>query len=248
MVDWPAQRHAQMLWTSAVEVAAAVEYRGSPRTDEWLDLLRFNSYADLAKRKSKYLGGQLTWARVADGAVSAVAKAMVLHDVERALDAANDAHVLAKRLRERDAHPNARVTAVTRRRIGMVDALGTCLETVAQLRDGTLRPDNFDALGRLLALRSRWYALQREVPALEGAGHDWVVELVQGAAGKVLSSDAGPGAKAMATRAVSAWTPDVPPDAPRDAPPVLPAPPKRMRLDGDGGERVQWTDEDDLLF
>ena len=79
----------------------------------------------MQRAKSKFLGGKLTWARVADAAVGAVGKAMLgAADAERAIEAAEDAHALAERLQERDAHANARVTAATRTRIGMLDALG----------------------------------------------------------------------------------------------------------------------------
>ena len=262
MDAWPAQELAQLLRAAAAEEPS---YRGSPQTEEALELLRVNDYAELHAKKSKYIGGSLTWAKVAESAVAAIGKAMLGGDVERAVDAAEDAHALANRLRERDKHPSARVTATTRTRIGQLDALGTCVETAVGLRDETVRPDDFDALGRLLALRTRWYALRREL-ASAYAENDWVVELVQGAAGRVLSStSAGAGAKAMATRAVSAWavasTSVAAPVASTSA--AAPAAStsavasstesespkaKRLKLGEGEGERVQWNDDDDLLF
>ena len=253
---WPAQRRLAQIYyvgAQAMAAASAMGYRG-PRTDDFLELLRINSYAELQKAKSKFLGGQLTWARVADAAVTTVGKAMLGGDVERALEAAEDAHALADRLRERDKHPSARVTQATRTRITMLDALGSCVETAVGLRDGTVRPDDFDALGRMLSLRSRWFALRREL-AQAHADKDWVLELVQAAAGKVLSSGAGPGAKAMASRAVAAWTSEAsastsvtPAASQRASPERGPSPaPKRTRLGEGDGERVEWTDEDDLF-
>ena len=99
---WPAQRRLAQINSLGVQAMAPaveysdryVDYRG-PRTDDFLELLRINSYAELQKAKSKYLGGQLTWAKVADAAVTAVGKVMLGGDVERALEAAEDAHTLA---------------------------------------------------------------------------------------------------------------------------------------------------------
>ena len=103
MEQWPAERHAQILAATAPQQPPT--YRGSPRVDEWLGLLRENSYAEMQKSKSKFLGGALTWARVADAAVTAIGKVMLgAADAERAIEAAEDAHTLAERLRERDTH------------------------------------------------------------------------------------------------------------------------------------------------
>jgi len=197
---WPALLHAQML------AHAAIVYRGSqPRVEEALELLRINDYRELLRAKSKYMKtGQLTWARVAGAAVDALAKDLLRGDVERALDAAEDARELAERLRERDRDPSARVTAQLRSRIGQLVGVGKCIEGAVAMRDGAA-PD-FDSLGLLLSLRTRWYALRREHASELDA--DWVRALAQQASGKVLShADASQGLKAMATRAVSAWTP-----------------------------------------
>ena len=103
MEQWPAERHAQILAATAPQQPPT--YRGSPRVDEWLGLLRENSYAEMQKSKSKFLGGALTWARVADAAVTAIGKVMLgAADFERAVEAAEDAHTLAEQLRERDTH------------------------------------------------------------------------------------------------------------------------------------------------
>ena len=115
------------------------------------------------------------------------------------------------------------------------------------MRDGAA-PD-FDSLGLLLSLRTRWYALRREHASELDA--DWVRALAQQASGKVLShADASQGLKAMATRAVSAWTPQDEEARSRVSPSDSSGPPpKRIKLASEStdGERVQWTDEDDLL-
>ena len=224
----------------------AVVYRGQPRVEEALELLRINDYRELLQARSKYIkSGQLTWARVAGVAVEAVAKDMLRGDVDRALDAAEDAHELAQRLRTRDRDSSARVTAQLRSRIGQLDSLGTCIEAAVALRDGAA--PGFDVLGQLLSLRTRWHALRREHASELDA--DWVCALVQVAAGKVLSSNAGQGMKAMATRAVSAWTPEGEDEPSSSVSPSDDPPPKRIKLapESTDGERVQWTDEDDLL-
>ena len=96
---WPALRRWSML------------YRGSPRVDEALDLLRENDYDALLARTSKLIAGRLTWARVAAVAVGQLARGFLLGEADRAASYAEDARALADRLRERDAHPTARVTA-----------------------------------------------------------------------------------------------------------------------------------------
>ena len=114
--------------TAAMERALAqawmLVYRGSPRVDEALDLLRENSYEALQRRRSKFIGGKLTWASVCGVAVGAIAKGL-LGDLDKALDAGEDAHTLAERLAERDRQSHARVTAEQRRRIRQLDA-GIC--------------------------------------------------------------------------------------------------------------------------
>ena len=125
-------------------------------------------------------------------------------------------------------------------------------EAAARLRDGGA-PDA-EALGRLLALRTRWHALRRD--AESAADVDWVLALVQAAAGRVLaSSEASAGVKAMASRAVAAWVPESPPAEPAAAaaapPTVTPGarPAKVVKLthltNPSSGEQLTW---DDSLF
>ena len=243
-------------------------YRGSPRVDEGLDLLRTNDYDALLQRRSKFIGGRLTWAKVATGVVAALGKAMLFGDADRAVSYADDVRALADRLAERDAHPSARVTAQLRAHIRLLIATVDCLTAAVGLRDG--KPSSDAALGKLVALRTRWFGLKRELAS--HADDEWVAELVQAAAGRVLASDAGPGAKAVATRAAAAWLPErqPPPTTPphasaaSNAPagvPLLLAPrkggdpprdepaPKRFKVSGDGpGVQLAWTDADDALF
>jgi len=70
-------------------------YRGSPRVDEGLELLRINDYQTLLKRKSKLIRGSLTWASVAAVVIEGLATRLLNGGAERALDAADDAHTLA---------------------------------------------------------------------------------------------------------------------------------------------------------
>ena len=224
-VRWPALRRWSML------------YRGSPRVDEALDLLRENDYDTLLARTSKLIAGRLTWARVAAVAVGQLARVFLLGEADRAASYAEDARALADRLRDRDAHPTARVTTQLRTQIGQLDAVARCIQAAVALRDGAEADD--EALWRLAGLRTRWYALSREHASL-ASDAEWVRDLVQTAAGRVLSSAAGAGAKAVASRAVAAW---LPADASADAPRAT----TRLGMDGDGVQ-VQWTDADDDLF
>ena len=150
-------------------------YRGTPRLSEALDLLKLNDYHELLQRRSKLIAGKLTWARVAGVAVSAAAKALLLGDADRALPYVEDVRTLADRLRDRDAHPTARVTAQLRARIGQLLALAECLSAAAALRDGEEATDA--AMGKLVALRTRFYALKGEHPSLP-ADRRWAEELV----------------------------------------------------------------------
>ena len=223
-------------------------YRGSPRVDEALELLTINDYQTLLKTKSKLIRGQLTWANVCAVAANGVAPRLLEGDLDRAMDACEDAHTLAERLKERDRHVNARVTAALRQRIGQLEALAACLEVAARLREGEAI-DDLDALGRLLALRTRWFALRRDTQS--HADSAWVVELVQAAAGRVLTSGASAAAKGLASKAVAAWvvpapadaSPSTPPHTPPHTPPEAPPPAKRM-MRHDGGEQLTWDDDD----
>ena len=252
MDDWRALDHAMLL---------TVAYRGSPRLEKALELLKINDYEELRSEKTPLIPGALTWAKVAGVAVEAAAKGLLQGDAERAAEYAESVRTLAERLRERDGHVNARVTAQTRSQIGMLVATAACVEAALSLRDGKVAADDYDALGKLVSLRMRWHALRRERGShADGA---WVVDLVQKAAGRVLSSDAGAGAKAMAARAVAALVPTeaatspvtvatpvaTPPSSP-GAEAMIEAPAaKRFKVSGDGpGVKVEWTDDDDLLF
>ena len=64
-------------------------YRGSPRVDEALNLLRENDYQTLLRTKAKHLRAPLTWATVSAVAVKATAAALLEGDLDRALDAAD---------------------------------------------------------------------------------------------------------------------------------------------------------------
>ena len=214
----------------SVQLGDLPSYRGSPRVDEGLDLLRTNDYDALQQRRSKYIGGRLTWAKVADVVVAGLGKALLFGDADRAVSYVDDVRSLADRLVERDAHPSARVTTQLRARIGMLVATANCIAAAVELRDG--KPSSDAALGKLVALRTRWFGLKRELAS--HADHEWVVELVQGAAGRVLASDAGMGAKAVATRAAAAWLPvqPTPPPVPEPrvaSPPADDAPPSPTR-------------------
>lgn len=259
---WKAEHHAQLL----------TSYRGEPRVDEALELLRNNDYHSLLRVRSKMIRGPMTWANIASSAAVAIGRRLLEGDVERAADAAEDAHALVDRLRARDAHPSARVTKELRARIALVEAMANGVEAAVALRDETAATDDLGALGRLLTVRGRWHALRRELDS--AAEPDWVRSLVLAAAGTVLASKAASGgAKAMAARTVSAWTDPVtaPPDAhlpaattgtaestsvststtPSNASPrASPPPTKRVRLtapEGRAGEQLTWTDADDLL-
>ena len=179
-------------------------YRGSPRLSEALDLLEINDYHEMLQRRSKLIPGKLTWARVAGVAVSVAAKALLLGDADRAVSYVEDVRALADRLRDRDAHPTARVTTQLRAQIGQLLAFAECISAVVALRDGKAATDA--SMGKLTALRTRFYVLRGEHPSIHGEWQ-WAEELVQTAAGRVLTSDAGAGAKAVAARAVAAWLP-----------------------------------------
>ena len=239
----------------ALDRALALVYRGSPRLVEALDLLAENSYEALRRKRAALLTGPLTWARVCAVAIEALAKAFLHGGVDSALAACEDAHLLAKRLRERDQHVNARVTAGQRRLIGWLEAVARCFEAAAAVRDGTV--DDLAVLSIAGALRMRWYALRREMGS--EAESDWVLTLVQEAVGRVLSSGSD-GARAMATRVLAAWVPEATPP-PDTSPHLSPSPrasptqqritssdaPPPKRLVQDGGVAVQWTDGDDMM-
>ena len=218
-----------------------------PAMDEALELLRKNDYHELLRSKANFIRGPLTWASVCAVAVATVAAGLLDGALDKAIDVADDAHTLAERLRERDQNSSARVTAQLRQRIGMLDGLASCFEAAVALRDGG--PIEFEALGRLVALRTRWFALRREMGS--EAESDWVVALVQAAVGKVLTSDAGAGAKNMASRALAAWVAtdpsaasvaaDAPDAAASDA--DAPAAHKRLKLSEGPGEAVSWDDD-----
>ena len=249
MDDCPAyQRQAMLLPV----LPPSPVYRGSPRVEEALRLLEENDYETLRKQQSNLIRGVLTWARVSAVAIEGIAARLVEGDLDRALDACDDAHTLADRLRQRDQHVNARVTAQVRERIGQLEALATCIDTAAALKEGE-SVDDLDALGRLLALHRRWHGMRRAVDSHADA--EWLVALVQAAAGRVLTSGASGAAKGIASRAVAAWVPEVSPSAsplPNASPPPpsgTPPPAKRMRTEsGGGGESLTWDDDDDELL
>jgi hypothetical protein len=183
----------------ALRCALQLTYCGDV-SGEALQLLRENDHGRLLKASATHIRPPYTWARVADIAVVRIARALLDGDE----DACEDARVLGDRLRDRDASGPARVTATLRHRIGQVVRLGACVEAVGDLRDGSWRADDQDALGKLLAARTAWFAVRREHAS--STASDWLLDAVQRAAGRVLSSNASAGAKAMASRAVSAWT------------------------------------------
>jgi len=114
-----------------------------------------------------------------------------------------------------------------------------------QLRNDGVAPDA-DALGKLLALRTRWFAYRRDADS--DANSDWVLALVQAAAGKVLAStEASAGTKEMASRAVAGWIPDSPPPATHTITPGE-RPAKALKLSSEGGQAIEWTEADDELF
>ena len=205
-------------------------YRGAnDRIQEALELLRINDHAALLKASSTHVRGPLTWARVAELVLTHAARALLDGGETRATVATHQARDLESRLATRDASPTARVTQKLRARIELVVRAAAALGATIQLREGVVPTE--DRVGKLVALKMRWYRLREEFGEgeMEESDVEWVRAIALGACGHVLSHpEADGGLKAMAARAAAAWAADPPAS-------------KNARV----GEAVPW--DDDLL-
>lgn len=229
----------------AFEHALQLAYRGSPRLEECLDLLMENQHDTLLRSKPKYLRPPYTWAKIAETAVGIIAIDLLHGGVDRAMATVDDARALEERLRARDDHPTARVTSALRHRIGLVSAAVTGIEAADAVLHGSITDDT---LTRLSGLHTRWYAARREFAS--DADVSWVLDLVQRAVARVLSSTVGSAAKAMATRTLSTWLPELVEKPHATAPGLSTATvpgAKRIKLSHGAGEQLVWSDADDDL-
>lgn len=209
-------------------------YRGSggkrARSDEALrealELLANNDAASMARARAPSLAervrGKFTWASVGEWAASEVgARLLERAALEESVDEAKE---LMTRLQQRDGARNARVTTALRDKITLVHAVAVTLDELTRVADGTLRA-SYDTAGRASALLTRWVRLG-------GQKAGWARALMETATAEVLGDPAASaGLKASYTRALAAWLP--PPGGGGSAAPA--------------GERVEWTDADDLL-
>lgn len=227
---WSAIHHATLL----PSVREAL-YRSARRDvlDEILELLAENDASNLKHAAAEHVQGPKTWARLAGMAADMLRRPLLHGDADAAAEACEQATLLERRLQARDGLSAVRVTADLRERITRIVRLAQALAAAMALRDGEA-PDDA-SVGRLLALRQRWYGLLRSGDGAAAADKRWVVTLVNAAAARVLQSAAHASLKGLAGRAVVQWTPPPEPDA------------KRVKLsDGRVGESLTWDDDDDL--
>ena len=71
-------------WKAQHQALLLAAYRGEPRVEEALELLKNNDYKSLLRVKSKIIRGPMTWANIAGGAVATIARRLLEGDVERA--------------------------------------------------------------------------------------------------------------------------------------------------------------------
>ena len=217
----------------ALECAAFLAYRGAnDMVQEALELLRINDHATLLKASTTLVRGPLTWARVAELVLTHVARALLDGGETRAIVATLQAADLGSRLATRDASPTARVTHKLRSRIEMVVRAGAAVRATVQLREGVVPTE--DRVGKLVALKMRWYRLREEFGEgeMEESDVEWVRAIALGACGHVLShpeAHSG-GLKAMAARAAAAWAAEA-----EAGPPAS----KKAKV----GEAVPWDDD-----
>ena len=217
----------RMMWPAEVQ-AFNLPYRSTmdfDKVDAALDLLEINDHTSLLKTRSKYFHGkQLTWAKIADATVSLLARPLLNGGIANAVEAHDRIILLEARLQSRDASGVGRVTSALRQSITALVRVSHALAATVKIKDGT-QPDD-DMMGRLVALKQRWYQLKNEHG---GGSAAWVVELVQRATAEILKSSVGAGKKALATRAAAQWIPDDKKGEASDA--------------HSDGEVVQWDDD-----
>lgn len=202
-------------------------YRGGKRAradeplHEALDLLGNNDAASIAKARAPSLAervrGKFTWASVGEWVASEVGARLL--DRTAMEESVDAAKELYARLQQRDGARNARVTTALRDRIAHVHSVAVTLDELTRVAGDTLVA-SYDTAGRASTLLRRWLALG-------GQKAGWPRALMEAATARVLGSAASAGVKASYTRALAAWLP--PPNG------------------GLIGERVEWTDADDLL-
>ena len=217
------------MWPAEVQ-AFNLPYRSAldfDKVEAALELLEINDLKELQRAKSKYFHcKQLTWAKIAEATVSLLAQPLLNGGIANVMEAHHRVVLLDGLLESRDASGIGRVTFALRQSITTLVRASHALAATIKIKDGKL-PDD-DMMGRLVALKQRWYQLKNEHG---GGSAAWVVDLVQRATAEVLKSDAvGAGKKALATRAAAQWVPSDIGSAGTSG--------------SDGGETVEWDDDD----
>ena len=222
-MTWCALTRAQCL--AERKAASLYLYRSSAseeRLEEVLSLLAIHDHDELLRRRARHVDGRLTWARLGQIAVDALAPRLLRDDS----DAADLALELGARLEERDAAKHARVTIELRDGIQRIVGLARALKTTRALSKRDM-PSEEDVRA-MMSLHQRYHTLRRVYPS---GTDEWIKNLVQTRVASVLQSSAHAFIKDLAARALAPWTP---PPLPNDA--------KRPRV----GERVEWSDDDDF--
>ena len=213
------------MWPAEVQ-AFNLPYRSAldfDKVEAALELLEINDLKELQRAKSKYFHGkQLTWAKIAEATVSLLAQPLLNGGIANVMEAHQRVVLLDGLLESRDASGIGRVTFALRQSITTLVRASHALAATIKIKDGKL-PDD-DMMGRLVALKQRWYQLKNEHG---GGSAAWVVDLVQRTTAEVLKSDSvGAGKTALATRAAAQWIPEDKASKASD------------------GEVVQWDDDD----
>ena len=201
-MSWPSAKRARQLST------AAARYRSSfdiDAIDEGLSLLALGTKA-LKKHKPKHVRGPMTWAKIAEGVANAVGEALVnATDRDEVKEAAARAAKLDKRLRQRDASRDGRVTKQTRELIQLVcNAAASLLHLVLLIQnhsDDSLARTSLDDGGKALSMYSRMVKLHERY----GGSIVFSRRLLERAVGLVLASNAHEGVKSLYFKALERW-------------------------------------------
>ena len=220
---------AQKLSAAAMPYrSSATPYRSSATPDaiaEGLSLLDPSlGYEALKKHKPKHLRGPMTWTKIAEAVAKRIGEALVTAaDKDEINEAAAHAKKLDRRLRQRDASRDGRVTVQTRELVGLVSGAAVALSQLAALiQDGSaeaLARTSLDDGGRAIALRSKMVKLRERF----GGSISYARTILEKAVGMVLASGAHAGVKSLYFKALEQW--------PAAAAPV-------------DGTSVSWDDDD----
>ena len=180
----------------------------------------------LKKHKPKYVRGPMTWAKIAEGVANAVGEALLnATDRDEVKEAAARAAKLDKRLRQRDASRDGRVTKQTRELIQLVcSAAAALLHLVLLIQnhsDESLARTSLDDGGKALSIYSRMVKLHERY----GGSIVFSRRLLERAVRLVLASSAHDGVKSLYFKALERW-----PSAPSASSASV------------GGTSVQWDD------